>query len=88
MSKSEKIVSVLNLEKYNPNQYIMKFGEEGDKFYIVLKGKGALYKPIYNRKEMTLQKYSDIMYDIKYHELDKLKYDRMIEKNNHLIIDV
>ena len=88
ISKSEKIVSVLNLEKYNPNQYIMKFGEVGDKFYIVLKGKVALYKPIYNRKEMTLQKYSNLMYDIKYHELDQLKYDRMIEKNNHLIIDV
>ncbi len=88
ISKSEKIVSVLNLEKFNPNQYIMKFGEEGDKFYIVLKGKVALYKPIYNRKEMTLQKYSNLMYDIKYHELDQLKYDRMIEKNNHLIIDV
>ena len=88
ISKSEKIVSVLNLEKYNPNQYIMKFGEEGDKFYIVLKGKVALYKPIYNRKEMTLQKYTDLMYDIKYHELDQLKFDRMIEKNNHLIIDV
>jgi CRP-like cAMP-binding protein len=66
----------------------MKYGENGDKFYIVLKGKIALYKPIYNRKEMTLQKYTDLMYDIKYHELDQLKFDRMIEKNNHLIIDV
>ncbi len=37
---------------------------------------------------MNLQKYANLMYDIKYHELDQLKYDRMIEKNNHLIIDV
>ena len=43
ISKSEKIVSVLNLEKYNPNQYTMKFGEKGDKFYIILTGKVALY---------------------------------------------
>ena len=88
LAKSEKIVSLLNLEKYNPNQYIMKFGEEGDKFYIVLTGKVALYKPTYNRKEMTLQQYSDLMYDIRYHELDTLKYDRMLEKNSHLKIDV
>ena len=88
LAKSEKIVSLLNLEKYNPNQYIMKFGEEGDKFYIVLTGKVALYKPTYNRKEMTLQQYSDLMYDIRYHELDNLKYDRMLEKNSHLKIDV
>ena len=41
-AKSEKIVSVLNLEKFHPEQFIMKYGENGDKFYIVLKGKIAL----------------------------------------------
>ena len=65
-SKSEKIVSVLNLEKFHPEQYIMKYGENGDKFYIILKGKVALYKPIYNRKEMTLKDYSTLIYNIKY----------------------
>ncbi len=49
-------------------------------FYIILTGKVALYYPIYNRKEMNLQKYANLMYDIKYHELDQLKYDNMIEK--------
>ena len=29
---------------------------------------------------MNLQKYANLMYDIKYHELDQLKYDNMIEK--------
>ena len=41
--KIRENVSVLNLEKYNPNQYTMKFGEKGDKFYIILTGKVALY---------------------------------------------
>ena len=44
----------------------MKYGENGDKFYIILKGKVALYKPIYNRKEMTLKDYSTLIYNIKY----------------------
>ena len=41
--KIRENVSVLNLEKYNTNQYTMKFGEKGDKFYIILTGKVALY---------------------------------------------
>ena len=86
-AKSEKIVSVLNLEKFHPEQYIMKYGENGDKFYIILKGKVALYKPIYNRKEMTLKDYSTLIYNIKFNELDDLKYNRLIEKNSHLKID-
>ena len=87
-AKSEKIVSVLNLEKFHPEQYIMKYGENGDKFYIILKGKVALYKPIYNRKEMTLKDYSTLIYNIKFNELDDLKYNRLIEKNSHLKIDL
>ena len=87
-AKSEKIVSVLNLEKYQPNQYIMKYGEDGDKFYIVLQGKVALYKPIYNRKEMTLKQFSDLIYEIKFNEVDMLKYNRLIEKNSHLNLDI
>ena len=65
----------------------MKYGENGDKFYIILKGKVALYKPIYNRKEMTLKDYSTLIYNIKFNELDDLKYNRLIEKNSHLKID-
>jgi len=87
-AKSEKIVSVLNLEKFHPEQFIMKYGENGDKFYIVLKGKIALYKPIYNRKEMTLKDYSKYINNIKLNELDDLKYNRIIEKNSHLKIDL
>ena len=77
-AKSEKIVSVLNLEKFHPEQFIMKYGENGDKFYIVLKGKIALYKPIYNRKEMTLKDYSKYINNIKLNKLNNLKYNIII----------
>ena len=43
-TKLEKLVSVLHLETFKPNEKIIKFGEEGDKFYILLQGKVNIYK--------------------------------------------
>jgi CRP-like cAMP-binding protein len=87
-NKLEKIVSVLNLEKFEPNQYIIKYGQEGDKFYIVLKGKIKITKPIYIEKCITLKEFLDIMYEIKHYENDYLKYDRINEKNLHLNLNI
>ena len=87
-NKLEKIVSVLNLEKYEPNQYIIKYGQEGDKFYIILKGKIKISKPIYIEKCITLKEYLEIMYDIKNNENDFLKYNRINDRNSNLNLNV
>ena len=86
--KLEKIVSVLNLEKYSPNQYIIKYGQEGDKFYIILKGKIKVSKPIYVQKCITLKEYLDMMYEIKNNENDFLKYNRINDKNSSLNLNI
>ena len=40
-----KLIPSLNYEVFKPNERIMNFGEEGDKCYILLKGKVGIYKP-------------------------------------------
>ena len=56
-SKLEKLIAVLNLETFKANQNIIRFGEEGDKFYILLDGTVGIYKPIYVQKDMKLKEY-------------------------------
>ena len=87
-TKLEKLISVLNLESFGINQSIIRFGEEGDKFYILLNGTVGIYKPIYVQKEMKLREYLGMMSDIKYIELDELKYNRINEKNANLNLDL
>ena len=87
-SKLEKIVFALNLEKYEPNQYIIKYDQEGDKFYIVLKGKVKVSKPTYFQKKMTVREYLDLIYDIKNNENDYLKYKRINDKNSSLNLNI
>ena len=87
-SKLEKLIAVLNLETFKSNQNIIRFGEEGDKFYILLDGTVGIYKPIYVQKDMKLKEYLAMMSDVKYIEIDELKYNRINEKNSNLNLDL
>ena len=40
-----KIIQILNYESFKKDEYIIKFGEIGDKFYILLSGSVNIYKP-------------------------------------------
>ena len=86
--KIEKITKFLKLETHHKNETIIKFGELGDKFYILLEGSVALYKPIYKETYLTPIEFSELLIKIRDVELDKLKYERLIEKNNHLTFKV
>ena len=48
---------MLNFETFSPKETIINFGEPGDKFYIVFKGKVGVYKPIYKEKEMSVNEF-------------------------------
>ena len=48
-----QIASHLIYEKYNENELICKYGDIGDKFYIILKGKVAFLVPTSNKYYMT-----------------------------------
>ena len=86
--KLGKIMSVLNLEIFKPGQEIIRFGEEGNKFYILINGKVTLFKPIYVQKEMKLKEYISLMEDLKNNPSEDLKYKRINEKNAYLNLDL
>lgn len=82
--KIEKIVKFAKLEVFLPDETIIKFGEYGDKFYIILKGSVSIYKPIYIEKQLTPIEFSNLLIKIRDEDKDPFKYERLIEKNNHL----
>lgn len=86
--KLEKICSVLNLERFAPGEEIINYGEEGDKFYIVLEGLVGVYVPIYPQKRMMINDYVDYMKQIIQREQNELKYQRINEKNAECKIDI
>ena len=87
-SKLEKLVGVLNFEVFQPDEPIIRFGEEGDKFYILLNGKVNLYKTVYPQKLMTLSEYLTYMQNIVHVEDNQLKFERIKEKNLFLNLDM
>ena len=86
-NKLDKLCKVLNYETFSPKETIINFGEPGEKFYIVFNGTVGVYKPIYKEKEMSLNEfYSYMMFLKKNQKIYKMK--RIIEKNQHLNIDL
>ena len=86
--KLEKICSVLKYELFHKDETIISYGEEGDKFYILLNGKVNLFRPIYTQKKLTLKEYIIYLNSIKNDDKTGLKFDRIIEKNKYLNIDL
>ena len=87
-SKLERLISVLNLETFQPNETIINYGEIGDKFYILLQGKVALSKATYVLKTMSISEYISYMRDILDIEHNYLRYERLLLKNQHLHLDM
>ena len=86
--KIEKIIKFSKLEIFLTDETIIKYGEIGDKFYILLEGGVALYKPIYVEAFLSPIEFSDLLIKIRDEDRDKYKYERLIEKNNHLNFDI
>ena len=80
--KVEKITKICRLEKAFKGEPIINYGEEGDKFYIVLEGIVEIYKPVYIEVELLPNEFINLLNRIKEREGNSLKYERIKEKNN------
>ena len=81
----DKLARICKLEKFEPNDIIISFGDIGDKFYIVLEGLVEIYIPEYYEKEMTPYEFLIILEKIK--NEDFLKYERLKSKNSGFNFD-
>ena len=86
--KLEKITSSLTLETFNKGEHIIHYGDECDKTYFLLKGNITLIKPTLLQKTLKLSEYITLMRDIRYTELDIKKYNRHIDKNDHISLNL
>jgi CRP-like cAMP-binding protein len=75
------LVGVLNLEKFEKGDKIIRYGEQGEKFYIILQGKVGVYKPKIVEKVMTLKEFVMNLWKLKHEEKDDLKLSRVEESN-------
>ena len=86
-NKLEKLVSVLDFWIFKKNNVIIKYGDIGDKFYVLLKGSVGVYKPIYIKKKMLVWDFFNLLLDIKNKFNDITKYERIIKKNSFIGLD-
>ena len=79
-----KIVQILNYEKFKKDEYIINYGEIGDKFYIILSGSVSIYKPSPKNASMTLSDYVKYLVNIRDVEKNQLKFERIQNYNSKI----
>lgn len=82
--KIEALSGVMNLEIYNDGDYIINFGEEGSKFYIIIEGRAGVYKPHLGEKNMSLKEFVIYLNTLKFKEKNEFKLTRVEEANRNL----
>ena len=83
--KIEKIIKYAKLETIPEKTTIFNYGEQGDKFYILLTGSVTLYKPAYKEEHLTPYEFYEILQRIKEKERDILQYQRILDKNSNIL---
>ena len=86
IDKLNKLMAVLQLEKFNINKKIINYGEDGDKFYLLIKGQVGVYEPIPKKVELTTKEY--VLELLKIKKIDYLKFLRIIKLNNNEIDEI
>jgi len=68
------IYKSMNFEEISKNNYVMKFGELGTKFYIVLRGKTSVRVPSIVEKNFTFRELLELLHENK---------EWIVENNNY-----
>ena len=84
----EKAITCLKYEEYKENESIIYYGDEGDKFYVLIEGKLSLYKPKYYQQEMTLREYVNYLKECDKQDPTGNMQRRIIDSNSLLNISV
>ena len=79
-----KIIQILNYEKFKKDEYIINYGEIGDKFYIILSGSVNVYKPSPQNVSMTLYDYVKYLVNIRDVEKNNIKFERIQNYNSKI----
>ena len=79
-----KLIPLLRYEIFQKNERIMNFGDEGDKCYILLKGRVGIYKPFPVTKSMTLRKFVEHLNKVKNEERNNSKFERLLNYNSKI----
>lgn len=82
--KIPKIIQVLTYECFKKDESIIKFGEIGDKFYILLSGFVNVFKPSPKSMYMTLYDYVKYLVNIRDVEKNPLKFERVQNYNSNI----
>ena len=80
------MVNVLNIETFKQGDIIINYGDEGDKFYVVLEGRVAILKPKQIEKEILVKEFISYLRELKFNppspnilprieEYNKFNYD-------------
>ena len=77
----EKITRISRLETFQKGAIIIKFGEIGEKFYIVLEGTVEIFKPQFIEKVETPNNFLKELKKIRDIERDEAKYKRIKNRN-------
>ena len=77
-----KFISNINYESYNANQRLMTYGEEGNKFFIILKGSVTVLKPCLKEQLLTMNEYMNYIIQIRDVEKNEAKLNRVVEYNS------
>ena len=77
-----KIIANINFHTYEKNYRIMNFGEEGDKFFIILQGSVTIHKPFPKEKLLTLREYVQYLVNVRDKEKNESKFNRVQDYNS------
>ena len=83
-----RTLSVLKYTEVKEGKNIVTFDEEGDRCYILLEGEVSIFKPQYIPQKMTLKDYTEYLKKCDKKDPSNITSKRIIEKNNHIMIDI
>ena len=81
IEKLNQLIEVLNFEVFEKNQTIINYGDECEKFYILINGLIEIYKVKPKIVEISLRDYIKYLSKIKDYEKNNSKLERIINQN-------